>query len=154
VQDTTSSDSGIDDAARPFPAKRMNGASGLTCPNCHGSVWELTEGGLPRIECRVGHAFSVDAFLGEQAVALEDAIWSAINSLEERASTLRRFAERFAQTPRVRRNYQEQAEVVAAQAALLREGLGRVIQIESSNSVPLPDPVVALDPEPMEGGPS
>ena len=102
----------------------------------------------------MGHAFSVDAFLGEQAVALEDAIWSAINSLEERAATLRRFAARFAQTPRVRQNYLEQAEMVEGQAGVLRDGLARVIQIESSNGVSFPDPVAALDPEPMEGGPS
>jgi len=56
-------------AAPPPREKGGNVASGFTCPNCHGSVWELEEGGLPRIECRVGHAFSVDAFLGEQAIA-------------------------------------------------------------------------------------
>jgi two-component system, chemotaxis family, protein-glutamate methylesterase/glutaminase len=114
-------------AAQTGLEKRSNGASGLTCPNCHGSVWELTEGGLPRIECRVGHAFSLDAFLGEQAMALEDAVWSAINALEERTSTLRRFASRFAQSPRVQRRYLEQANLVEGQATLLRAGLARVI---------------------------
>jgi two-component system chemotaxis response regulator CheB len=117
-------------AAPPPHEKRGNVASGFTCPNCHGSVWELDDGGLPRIECRVGHAFSVDAFLGEQAVALEDAIWSAINALEERAMTLRRFAERFAGLSRGRR-YLEQADAVEQQAGLLREGLIRVIQEET-----------------------
>jgi two-component system chemotaxis response regulator CheB len=123
-------DATIDDAAPPPHEKRGNVASGFTCPNCHGSVWELDDGGLPRIECRVGHAFSVDAFLGEQAVALEDAIWSAINALEERATTLRRFASRFQRAPRSRIRYLEQAELVQQQAGLLREGLARVIQAE------------------------
>lgn len=122
------------DAVAPAPHEKLgNAASGFTCPNCHGSVWELDDGGLPRIECRVGHAFSVDAFLGEQAVALEDAIWSAINALEERAMTLRRFAERFGGLRRQRSSYLEQAETVAGQAALLREGLARVIQAESND---------------------
>ena len=70
--------------------EKANGtALGLSCPDCHGSLWELSDGPFARIECRVGHAFSVDAFLGAQSIALEEAIWSAINALEERASTLR-----------------------------------------------------------------
>lgn len=112
--------------------KNGNVASGLTCPNCHGSVWEIDDGSLPRIECRVGHAFSVDAFLGEQAIAMEDAIWSAINSLEERGAALRRFATRFASTERRQLAYLEQAEVIERQAELLREGLVRVIQVQTN----------------------
>lgn len=110
--------------------KVAGAASGLTCPDCHGSLWELDEESVPRIECRVGHAFSIDAFLGKQAVALEEAIWSAINSLEERAMTLRRFADRVGQTPRMKDDYQQRADLMASQALLLREGLVRVIQAE------------------------
>jgi two-component system chemotaxis response regulator CheB len=124
-----------DDAAPPPRGKRGNAASGFTCPNCHGSVWELDDGGLPHIECRVGHAFSVDAFLGEQAIALEDAIWSAINALEERATTLRRFSEKFEGSRRRQLAYLEQAETVERQAALLRDGLARVIQTEGNGEV-------------------
>lgn len=121
------------DDVDPAPhEKRGNAASGFTCPNCHGSVWEIGDGGLPRIECRVGHAFSVDAFLGEQAVAVEDAIWSAINALEERGMALRRFARRFANSERRQLAYLEQAEVVERQAGLLREGLTRVIHAETN----------------------
>jgi two-component system chemotaxis response regulator CheB len=116
------------------PEKRGNAASGFTCPNCHGSVWEIDDGGLPRIECRVGHAFSIDAFLGEQAVAVEDAIWSAINALEERAMALRRFASKFADLGRPRVAYLEQADAVQRQAGLLRDGLVRVIQAETNRS--------------------
>lgn len=120
-------------AVSPAPhEKRGNAASGFTCPNCHGSVWEIDDGGLPRIECRVGHAFSIDAFLGEQAVALEDALWSAINALEERGMSLRRFAQKFANSERRQLAYLEQAEVVERQAGLLRDGLARVIQAETN----------------------
>ena len=123
------------DVVEPAPhKKRGNVASGFTCPNCHGSVWEIDDGGLPRIECRVGHAFSVDAFLGEQAIAVEDAVWSAINSLEERGMALRRFAQRFAGAKQRQLRYLERAEVVERQAGLLREGLARVIQAETNGS--------------------
>jgi two-component system chemotaxis response regulator CheB len=125
--------SAVSDDVAPAPhEKRGNVASGFTCPNCHGSVWEIDDGGLPRIECRVGHAFSIDAFLGEQAIALEDAIWSAINALEERGMSLRRFAEKFAGIERRKLAYLEQAEVVERQAGLLRDGLVRVIQAETN----------------------
>jgi two-component system chemotaxis response regulator CheB len=121
------------DVVAPAPhEKRGNAASGFTCPNCHGSVWEIDDGGLPRIECRVGHAFSIDAFLGEQAVAVEDAIWSAINALEERGMALRRFAQKFAISERRQLAYLEQAAVVEGQAGLLRDGLARVIQAETN----------------------
>lgn len=151
VEREVSSESRIGDAAPAPEEKRGNAASGFTCPNCHGSVWELHDGGLPRIECRVGHAFSIDAFLGEQAIALEDAIWSAINALEERATTLRRFAGRFVQVPRTRQKYLEQAETVQSQAALLREGLARVIQAETNGASSQND-LEAEYPRTAEGG--
>lgn len=153
VEHDVSSELNVDDAAPSPGEKRGNAASGFTCPNCHGSVWELDDGGLPRIECRVGHAFSLDAFLGEQAIALEDALWSAINALEERATTLRRFAGRFVEVPRIRQRYLEQAETVQDQAVLLREGLARVIQAESSGSASQDDPEEEY-PKREEGGAS
>lgn len=111
--------------------KQYDHASGLSCPNCNGSVWELTDGTITRIECRVGHAFSIEAFLGEQAVALEDALWSAINSLQERATTLRRFADRLT-TSQTAADYEQRADEVERHARLLREGLVRVIQAETA----------------------
>ena len=88
---------------------------------------------MTRIECRVGHAFSIDAFLGEQAVTLEDALWSAINALQERADTLRRFSARFTTQSAVQ-NYAERADEVERQAMLLREGLMRVIQADTASA--------------------
>ena len=111
--------------------KQYDHASGLSCPNCNGSVWERTDGTNTRIECRVGHAFSVEAFLGEQAVALEDALWSAINSLQERATTLRRFADRIT-SGQTAADYVRRADEVERHARLLREGLIRVIQAETA----------------------
>jgi len=113
--------------------KTYDHASGLTCPNCHGSVWEVEDGTMTRIECRVGHAFSIEAFLGEQAVTLEDALWSAINALQERAATLRRFSGRSA-TRRGVDTYAERAEEVERQATLLRQGLMRVIQADAASA--------------------
>ena len=123
-----------DDPSSPTPLdKQYDHASGLSCPNCNGSVWELTDGRVTRIECRVGHAFSIEAFLGEQSIALEDALWSAINSLQERATTLRRFADKIS-TGQTAVEYERRADEVERHVRLLREGLVRVIQAETAQS--------------------
>src|SRR5262249_38907475 len=68
--------------------------SGYGCPECGGGVWELHDGELVRFRCRVGHAWSADSLLAEQADALEVALWTALRALEESASLARRMAER------------------------------------------------------------
>lgn len=73
--------------------KLPNAASGLTCPECHGSLWEVGESGSYRFECRIGHTYSVDALLAEQGETVEAALWAAVNSLQERAATFRRLAD-------------------------------------------------------------
>jgi two-component system, chemotaxis family, protein-glutamate methylesterase/glutaminase len=77
----------------PFSPKLPNSASGLTCPECHGSLWELEEGSSFRFECRIGHTYSLDALLAEQGEAVEAALWAAVNSLQERAATFHRLAD-------------------------------------------------------------
>ncbi len=109
-------------------AKRTGRASGITCPDCHGSLWELKDGDSVRYECRVGHAYSVESLLDAQAESLENALWAALNALEERAATLERVAKGVhgradAYGQRVR----EQARESMEQARTLREALLRSI---------------------------
>jgi two-component system chemotaxis response regulator CheB len=68
--------------------------TGLTCPDCGGALWETREGDLVRFKCHVGHAFSPASLDGEQAQALEMALWAALRSLQERADLFRRLARR------------------------------------------------------------
>ena len=64
----------------------------FSCPECGGVLWEVHDGNLLRFRCRVGHAYSVDSILAGQTEAVEEALWTALKTLEESASFSRRLA--------------------------------------------------------------
>lgn len=65
----------------------------LSCPECSGPIWETRDGELRRYRCRVGHAFTADTMEEGLADAVEDALWIALNMLDENASVLERMVE-------------------------------------------------------------
>jgi two-component system, chemotaxis family, protein-glutamate methylesterase/glutaminase len=107
--------------------KLPSAASGLSCPECHGSLWELEEKESKafRFECRVGHTYSPDALLREQGEAVEAALWSAVNSLQERATTFRRLQS--TATAATHPGYGERAQLTERHPATLLDLLRRVI---------------------------
>ncbi|MGH8001892.1 MAG: chemotaxis protein CheB [Brasilonema sp.] len=74
--------------------ERSGKPSTFGCPDCGGTLWELSERNLLRFRCRTGHAFSVETLLAKQSDALEDALWVALRVLEEKGSLSRRMAKR------------------------------------------------------------
>jgi two-component system chemotaxis response regulator CheB len=99
--------------------------SGLTCPECRGSVWEMGEGESLHFRCRIGHSYSPETFFSQQAGVVEAAIWSAMQVLEERVQLARRMEERMARRghPRIAARYREQAGEASEQAEVLRRVL-------------------------------
>ena len=86
---------GDDDYITEHAAQEPNGRpSPFTCPECHGSLWEASDGDAVRFRCRVGHAFNPDSLLAQQDDALEAALWAALRALEEHAALSNRLAER------------------------------------------------------------
>lgn len=114
--------------ARSGSAKRPGRASGLSCPDCLGSLWELRHGDLVRLECRVGHAYSMDGFLSTQAERIEDAMWTAVNTLQERAAMLREQVARQGPESALTARFQERAAELDEQSRAVRELLFRFVR--------------------------
>ncbi|HMH30681.1 MAG TPA: chemotaxis protein CheB [Steroidobacteraceae bacterium] len=68
--------------------------SALVCPECGGSLWEICEGLPSRYRCHTGHAYTLKTLKWAMDQTTEEAIWSAIRALQERALLSRRIAER------------------------------------------------------------
>jgi two-component system chemotaxis response regulator CheB len=99
--------------------------SGFVCPECKGPLWELRDGKVVKLRCRVGHTFTEDSLEREQAIALEGAMWTALTALVEKGDFSRRLAERFRRGGHVEtaRRYEGQAQNAVEQANLIRTAL-------------------------------
>ena len=99
--------------------------SGFVCPECKGPLWELEEGKVVKLRCRVGHTFTEEALEREQALALEGAMWTALTALVEKGDFSSRLAERFRRGGHVEtaRRYDAQARNALEQADLIRTAL-------------------------------
>ncbi|HUS63364.1 MAG TPA: chemotaxis protein CheB [Kofleriaceae bacterium] len=61
----------------------MGALTPYTCPECHGVLVALDEGGIPRFRCHTGHAYSLSSLLSEVTTYVENALWNATRSIEE-----------------------------------------------------------------------
>jgi len=96
----------------------------LTCPECRGPLWEVHDDALVRFRCRVGHAFTAETMVEEQAASVEDTLWMAFNSLTERAQLLEQLATTVPpQPPAQAHTYQHQADALRGQARQIRQML-------------------------------
>lgn len=117
--------------------ERPGTPSGFGCPSCHGALYTITEGGMERFRCRVGHAWSPEALAAEQTEAVEAALWMALRGLEERAALSRRMEERAAQRgqPISARRFRDRHIETHRAAAVLR----RLLQDEKLAEEEFPD---------------
>jgi two-component system chemotaxis response regulator CheB len=77
----------------PFQRSEDQGdPSNLTCPECHGTLWEIEEQGAIRFRCRVGHGFSQGAMIKAHTDSVERALYAALRALEERVALLHKLA--------------------------------------------------------------
>jgi two-component system, chemotaxis family, protein-glutamate methylesterase/glutaminase len=74
--------------------EQLGKISRLTCPDCHGALWEINDSDILRYRCHVGHAFSAESLNEGQSQMLEVALWSAVRALEEQMMLAKRIVER------------------------------------------------------------
>ena len=80
---------GFEQLAHPSP---------YACPECHGVLLQLKEGGRIRFRCHIGHAYTVDSLLADITDGIEQAMGVAVRALEEGGLLMGQMAEHFAQT--------------------------------------------------------
>lgn len=72
-----------------FDTEKLGPPSGYSCPDCSGSLVAVSD---RNYRCQVGHAWTADALLHARDREAEDALWTAIRSLHEKAKLSRRLA--------------------------------------------------------------
>jgi two-component system chemotaxis response regulator CheB len=123
---------------------RLGERSVLTCPECHGMLWEIKDGELVRYRCHVGHAFTLEALEAEQATELDRALASALRALGERIHVVRRLADeaRKLQHERMVKRWDSRLREYERQAAVIRAAL---IAKLPENGEPRHEPAAAED---------
>lgn len=98
--------------------------SGYSCPDCQGNLMEL-DTDTSRYRCRVGHAWTAGALLQQQSAHLEQALWTALRTLDEKVSLSRRMAgdAELRGSSAMSGRYRNSAEESEAASAVLREFL-------------------------------
>ena len=122
------------------------------CPDCGGVLWEYQEGEMTRFRCRVGHAWTANSLLAEQAETLEAALWAALRGLEERAELARRLAERtcLRNWPQSVAAFDRQGEEAKHHVDVIRRVLMRRKGLEAADTL-LPSGRAEAAPAPHDG---
>jgi two-component system, chemotaxis family, protein-glutamate methylesterase/glutaminase len=73
--------------------QQLGEPSYYACPECHGVLLQLKEGGRVRFRCHTGHAYSLDSLVAAVSEGIEDSLWNAIRALEEAEMLMRGMAD-------------------------------------------------------------
>jgi two-component system chemotaxis response regulator CheB len=104
---------------------KLGSPSVYACPECHGVLWEVTNGELLRFRCRVGHAYTAESLMADHDESLESALWVALRALEESASLSRRLANnaRLGGHAPLTENFEDRASETEQHASVIRRML-------------------------------
>jgi len=98
--------------------------SPLSCPDCGGALWRMKEGSQERYRCHLGHAFNAESMLLRNRESLEETLWVALRTLEERKYVLTTLAEEMTERHQGKAGaYQERADELQMHVERIRQVL-------------------------------
>ena len=94
-----------------------------TCPDCHGVLASIKEGGRLRFRCHTGHAFSADSLLVAVTEGIEENLWNAVRNIKESITLLNHMGDHFAEMndPKLAAMYFKKAKEAEKRADLVRQ---------------------------------
>jgi two-component system chemotaxis response regulator CheB len=97
--------------------------SPFSCPECHGVLVEIREGGRSRFRCHTGHAYSSSALISEITESVDNSYWKAMRGLEEAAMLLEKAGKDLQDDSQIAAAevFRTQARVARDQALKLRQ---------------------------------
>jgi two-component system chemotaxis response regulator CheB len=122
----TSSDLVQQDLRAQVEGRRSGQTATYSCPECGGTLWQLDEQGMTQqFRCHVGHTYAPEALLGGMSNNLENALWSAVRALVERATLNRQMAKRHRDNGREKwaQSMEEQAAQDDRYMRMIRENI-------------------------------
>jgi two-component system chemotaxis response regulator CheB len=111
------------DLAEQAQDQRNGQTAVVVCPDCGGVLWQLNQGRLVQFQCHTGHKWSPEVLLVQKTEELENALWSCVRMLTEKAILTRQTAARLREAgdeDRARR-VEEQAELDQRHIHLIRD---------------------------------
>ena len=113
AKDQNPLEAGLMDIAEPSP---------FSCPECHGVLLRLKAAHPMRFRCHTGHGFSAHALVGAVNESIEEALWSAVRSLQEGSMLIQHIAEHVnGRNPSRAQELIDQSLDVSRQAERVRE---------------------------------
>lgn len=102
---------------------RLGPVSKYTCPDCHGVLVQINEGSMVRFRCHTGHAFSPLSLMAEVNAEIDNGLWQAIRSVEERVLLIRQLARHHADggRPATAAKFEQEASNAESRLQALRD---------------------------------
>jgi len=95
----------------------------MSCPECNGPLWQIDADKVKRYRCHVGHGFTAKALLASQDRALEQALWAAMRTMEERSNMALSMAQNERERGRSKsaKIYEERSQISRSHAQVIRK---------------------------------
>lgn len=110
--------------------QQLGTTTNFRCPECGGVLHEHALGSMLRFRCTLGHAFSLNSLLASQTKTLEQALYTALYALEEKAALLHRRVQRSTE-----QGYQRAAKKFAAEVQQIELQARQIREVLLSNTI-------------------